>query len=327
MVDGTQGLRHTGRVPEITRATDTIAAIERVRAFNRCWTEVVRNLDGALLDTELSLAEGRVIHELHRRKRWQQRELRDRLGIDASFLTRVVRRLVDRDLLRTAVSPHDRRSTDLMLSPTGAAIAAELDRRSRDRIDALLSPLTDEQRATAIEAMSVLRHLLGPADRVEVPDIQIRSHHPGDLGWIAGRNGAVYADEFGWGDGYEALCAEIVAEFDRHFDPTGERAFIAAVDGARAGCALLKRREIDQAQIRLVLVERWARGLGLGTRLVDECVRFARDTGYVSIMLWTNDVLTDARRIYEAAGFELTEQSRHHSFGHDLVGQVWSLRL
>lgn len=311
--------------------------IEHVRAFNRRWTEVVRLLDRGLTDdTNLSPTEARVVCELHQRERSQQRQVRNRLDIDASFLTRVVRRLADRGLLDTIPSVGDGRAVDLTLTPAGRTVAVELTLRARDQIDVVLGELSDDQRASAIEAMSVLRHLIAPPRHEHTDDrhsdIVIRPHRPGDLGWIAGRNGAVYADEFGWGNGYEALCAEIVAEFDRTFDPTCERAFVVEVDGARAGCALLIRRRGDatpdgQAQIRLVLVERWARGLGLGRRLVDECLDFARAAGYASIMLWTNDVLVAARRIYERAGFELVEETPHHSFGHDLVGQVWSRRL
>ena len=195
-----------------------------------------------------------------------------------------------------------------------------------DELAARLAELTDEQRAAAIEALTVAANLLVP-DAVGDRTVIVRPHRDGDLGWIASRNGAVYADEFGWTDGYEALCAQIVAEFDRDFAEGRDRAFIAEVDGARAGCALVRQRTDDEAQIRLVLTERWARGLGLGRRLVGECIEFARAAGYSSVMLWTNDVLDAARHIYEAFGFELVEEDPHHSFGHDLVGQVWRLDL
>lgn len=195
-----------------------------------------------------------------------------------------------------------------------------------DELAARLDELTDDQRRAATEALTVAANLLVP-DAAGDRTVTVRPHRDGDLGWIASRNGAVYADEFGWTDGYEALCAQIVAEFDRDFTEGSDRAFIAEVDGARAGCALVRRRTDGEAQIRLVLTERWARGLGLGRRLVGECIDFARRAGYGSIMLWTNDVLDAARHIYESFGFELVEEDPHHSFGHDLVGQVWRLAL
>ncbi len=207
------------------------------------------------------------------------------------------------------------------------AVGRTLAESSAEELAARLDELTDEQRASATEALTVAVSLLAPDAVGTDRDVVIRPHRHGDLGWIASRNGAVYADEFGWGDGYEALCAQIVAEFDRDFTDGFDRAVIAEVDGARAGCALVRRSGDDESQIRLVLTERWARGLGLGRRLIEECIEFSRDAGYTSVMLWTNDVLHAARHIYESFGFELVEEDPHHSFGKQLVGQVWRLEL
>lgn len=299
--------------------------IDRVRAFNRRWTELLGLLDQGLLQTSHSLTEARVVFELAQQPVTERRALQDRLGIDASFLTRVLTRLEDRGLVTTTQSAFDGRALDLALTQTGQAAFAQLDERSRQQIAALTSQLTSGQNRDLVEAMGVVGLLLRPerADR----SISIRGLRPGDLGWVVQRHGAVYFDEFGWNADFEALIATIVADFQMHHKPDRENAWIAEVDGARAGCVFCCERDDTTAQLRILLVESWARGLQIGSRLVDECVTFARSAGYASITLWTNDVLAAARRIYEAAGFRLVDEERHHSFGHDLTGQNWTLEL
>lgn len=300
-------------------------SVERVREFNRGWTEVLELLDQGLLKTEHSLAEARVIFELAQRGSWERLELRDRLGMDASFLTRVLSRLEDKGLVVSTRSEKDGRALDLALTDAGKAAFEVLDARSAQQIGDLLAPLTREQQTTLIEAMTVISHLLGSG--ISHPDVTLRNLRPGDMGWVVSRHGAIYFDEFGWDADFEALVAKIVYDFHAGLKPGRENAWIAEVDGARAGCVFCCERDVDTAQLRILLVEPWARGLGLGTRLVNECVAFARSVGYSKMMLWTNDVLVSARRIYEAVGFELVEEEEHRSFGHDLVGQNWELDL
>jgi DNA-binding MarR family transcriptional regulator/GNAT superfamily N-acetyltransferase len=301
------------------------ATVERVRAFNRGWTEVLGLLDQSLLRTEHSLAEARVIFELARGDSCERLELRDRLGMDASFLTRVLGRLEDKGLVASTRSETDGRALDLALTNGGRQAFHVLDNRSAEQIGELLDPLTKEQQSTLIESMAVISHLVGP--RHQKCEISLRALEPGDLGWVVGRHGAVYFDEYGWDTDFEALVAQIVTDFHTAFKPERENAWIAEVDGGRAGCVFCCERDDETAQLRILLVEPWARGLGLGTRLVNECVAFAKEAGFSKMMLWTNDVLVSARRIYEAVGFELVEEEEHHTFGHDLVGQNWELDL
>ncbi len=299
--------------------------IDRIRAFNRTWTEVLGLLDQGLLETKHSLAEARVIFELAQRDDWERLELRERLGMDASFLTRVVTRLERDGLVESRPSERDGRAVVLQLTPSGRNAFAVLNGRSASQIAELVGPLSSDQRAQLVESMSIIAHLVRP--EATKRQVEFRSLGPGDMGWVIERHGAIYADEFDWNTDFEALVASIVTDFHRDFKPGRETAWIAEVDGARAGCVFCCERDADTAQLRILIVEPWARGLGLGRQLVDRCIEFAGQAGYSKVMLWTNDVLTSARRIYEAAGFELVESEEHHSFGHDLVGQNWELDL
>lgn len=304
-----------------------VTTVERVRAFNRGWTEVIGLLDHGLLDTEHSLAGARVLFELAQRDAWERLALRDQLGMDASFLTRVLTRLEAKQLVSSSPSQTDGRALDVALTSAGRRASGVLDARSSAQIDGLLAPLTTGQRAVLVESMALISHLLQPepGDR----HLTIRPLQPGDMGWVIQRHGAIYADEFGWNADFEALVARIVADHHTGFEPGRDAAWIAEVDGARAGCVFCchHTRQTDTAQLRILLVEPWARGQHIGTRLVDECIAFARAAGYTTLTLWTNDVLVAARHIYETAGFVLTDQDPHHSFGYDLVGQHWQLAL
>ncbi len=303
--------------------------VERIRAFNRRWTEVIGLLDAGLLDTPYSLPEARVLFELGRHRDeepCEQIELRRRLRMDPSYLTRVVARLKRAGLVTTQRSDVDRRHVRLALTPEGRAVAAELDRRSAAQISALLEPLSGDERRRVGAAIDTLDDILNDdpgADRQR--SVTVRGLGSGDLGWVIQRHGEIYHDEYGWDISFEALVAEIVATYFAHHRPGREQAWIAEVDGARAGCVFCCQRDDETAQLRILLVEPSARGLGIGRRLVDECIDFARSSGYRTIMLWTNDPLVSARRIYEAAGFTLVDEEPHHSFGHDLVGQNWEL--
>lgn len=251
--------------------------------------------------------------------------LRDRLGIDPSFLTRVLTRLQEQGLVTMVTSDIDGRRLTVSITAAGRAALRVLDERSADQIEQLVAPLTAGQRRTMSEAMTVITNLIGANDGSRT--LTLRGLLPGDMGWVIQRHGEIYFDEYGWDSSFEALVAGIVADYHANHLPGRENAWIAEVDGARAGCVFCCRRDEDTGQLRILLVESWARGSGTGSRLVDECVGFARSAGYRSIMLWTNDVLVSARRIYEAAGFRLVVEERHNSFGRELVGQNWELTL
>jgi len=301
------------------------STVSRIRSFNRGWTEILGLLDQGLLETEHSLTEARVIFELAQKDRWERLDLKNRLDMDHSHLTRVLSRLEEKRLVSSKKSSSDGRALSVALTPEGHEAFATLDQRSADQIGELIAPLSQDQRSGLIEAMTIIESVLGRASRER--EITIRGLRPGDMGWVIQRHGAIYADEFDWEADFEGLVARIVADYYEILELARENAWIAEVDGARAGCIFCCERDPETAQLRILLVEPWARGLGLGTRLVDKCIRFAKDAGYSRITLWTNDVLTSARRIYEAAAFELVEEERHHSFGHDLVGQNWQLEL
>jgi len=303
-------------------------AIERVRAFNRSWTEVLGLLDRHLLETNYTLTEARILFELGRSRVGVDRlDLRDRLAIDQSFLGRVLSGLQRSGLVSVVRDDADGRRHRLSLTAKGRIAYRDLDKRSAKQIRAMLVPLSLDQRRSMLESLTVLPALVRPGSQYQREDISMRGLEPGDLGWVVERHGAIYADEFGWNTDFEALVAHIVADYHDQHRVGRDNAWIATVDNARAGCVFCVERDASTAQLRILLVEPWARGLGIGARLVDECIAFARAAGYSSMMLWTNDVLVAARRIYQTAGFELSEEERHHSFGHDLVGQNWNLDL
>jgi DNA-binding MarR family transcriptional regulator/GNAT superfamily N-acetyltransferase len=302
--------------------------IAAVRAFNRFWSDRIGLLHAGLLDTPYSLTEARVLFELGQRPEGASidlAELRRALALDSGYLSRIVGRFKADGLVAARSSPDDGRRQVVELTGRGREVAADLGARSADQIAALLGPLPYEDRRSLVTAMDTIRELFGAAGTAR-PYV-IRPLRSGDLGWVVARHGIVYADEYGWDQTFEALVARIVADYVDHHVPGLENAWIAELDGDAAGCVFCVRRDDETAQLRLLLVEPKARGLGIGNRLVDECIRFARSVGYPCMALWTNDVLVSARRIYEAVGFELVEAEPHHSFGHDLVGQTWQLGL
>jgi len=299
-----------------------------VRRFNRLYTRQIGVLDEHLLHTPFSLAEARVIYELANQEHTTATELGAELGLDAGYLSRMLQGFQKRGLISKEPSPSDGRRTLLTLTDKGQDAFAQLNARSRDEIGAMLGTLPAPDQDRLLEAMQTIERLLGAPSQPEhkVPYL-LRPHQPGDMGWVVQRHGLLYSQEYGWNEQFEALVAEIVAQFVQRFDPVRERCWIAERDGENVGCVFLIQKSKTIAQLRLLLVEPKARGLGLGRRLVDECMRFARQAGYKKMILWTNDVLHAARRIYEKAGFRLVDEERHHSFGQDLVGQTWELGL
>ena len=306
----------------VPAAEDRVAS---VRAFNRFYTGVIGVLGEGLLDTPYSLTEARIVFELAQRDTTELAELRRAVGVDAGYLSRMLARFEADGIATRERSRTDGRRQVVGLTKAGRKTFGMLDQRAADDVHALLSQLPEDDQRRLVGAMDTIRGLFeGTASG---PTLVLRPPEPGDFGWMIGRNAALYADEYGWDETYEMLVSRIVADYLEHHDPRRERAWIAEVGADRVGAVLCVRHDDDVAQLRLLLVEPGARGLGVGTRLVDECIRFARRAAYSRIMLWTNDVLADARRIYERAGFELVEEEPHHSFGHDLVGQIWTRTL
>jgi len=300
-------------------------AVESVRRFNRFYTRQIGLLREGLLDTRFSLTQARVLYEIAHQKGIASKELGERLNLDAGFVSRLIGRFEKSGLLARQPSSRDGRLHHLALTRKGRTVFATLDRRSVAEIQAQLANLEPASRAKLVDSMNAIQSLLDP--RAEPPAVHLRAHRPGDMGWVISRHGAIYAQEYGWDMTFEALVAEIVARFIRNFDPERERCWIAEIAGERVGSIFLVQDSRAVAKLRLLLVEPAARGRGVGGRLVDECLAFARAAGYRKITLWTNDILHAARRIYQRAGFGLVEEERHHSFGHDLVGQNWELDL
>ena len=301
--------------------------IAELRAFTRFYTSVLGVLDEGLLHTPYSVTEARTMFELAQQEATDLADLRRRLGVDAGYMSRIVTRLEADGLLTRERSTVDGRRQVLRLTDQGRAVFATLDVRSAEQAAELLGRLPDPIQERVLAAMGMIRTVLGdePAERSRT--VVLRPPEPGDYGWVVARHGALYAAEYGWDASMEGLVARIAGDFVTDHDPEREAAWIAEVDGEPVGCVFCVARDETTAQLRLLLVEPSARGLGIGARLVDECLRFARRAGYASIVLWTNDVLVSARRIYEAAGFTLVEEEPHHSFGQDLVGQTWARDL
>ena len=300
--------------------------IAAVRRFTRFYTRHIGVLREGLHASPFSLAQARVLYELANRAAPTAADIARDLGLDAGYLSRILRGFAQHGFLARTRSQEDGRQTHLALTPAGREAFAPLDRGSHDEVAAMLAPLNEGAQAQLIEAMATVEQLLGERTR-DAPPYLLRPHQVGDMGWVVSRHGALYAQEYQWNVEFEALVAEIVAAFIRNFDARRERCWIAEIDGAPVGSVFLVKQSDDVAKLRLLLVEPQARGLGIGARLVSECIRFARLSGYRTITLWTNDILLAARRIYQAAGFRLVAEEKHHSFGHDLVGQNWQMEL
>ena len=308
--------------------SDVHARTEEVRRFNRFFTRLIGVVGEGVLDSPFSLAEVRVLFEIAHRPEAIAAEIARDLGLDAGYVSRLLSGLRRRGLVESSRSASDGRRSVLRLTPEGAETFAALDARSHEEIAGLLGGLSEGDQARVLAAMgSIERTFGGAAPRERAEPFVLRPNEPGDLGWVVHRHGALYAREYGWDARFEALVARIVAEFVERYDAARERCWIAERDGAIVGSVFLVRHEEDVAKLRMLYVEPEARGLGLGRRLVDECVRFARQAGYVKITLWTQSVLVAARRVYEGAGFELVASQPNHSFGHDLVSETWELTL
>lgn len=309
-------------------STESLRSVEAVRQFNRFYTRQIGLLREGLLASPFSLTEARVLYEIAHHEETTASHLAEELGLDPGYLSRILRGFHRRGLLDRRPSASDRRQILVSLTPEGQEAFAQLNAASRNEIQALLAPLSDPDRDRLVHAMQTISELLGARPEHRVPYI-LRPPESGDMGWVVHRHGVLYSTEYGWDEDFEALVAEIVAHFVRHYDPKRERCWIAEREGQNVGSVFLVQhpeRE-DVAKLRLLLVEPAARGLGIGKRLVQECTRFARQAGYRAITLWTNSVLHAARAIYEQEGYRLLAEEPHHCFGRDLVGQTWELEL
>ncbi|MEU0480680.1 helix-turn-helix domain-containing GNAT family N-acetyltransferase [Streptosporangium sp. NPDC006013] len=292
--------------------------VAEVRAFNRFYTRLIGVLHQGILDTPYSLTEMRVLFELDRADRMETGDLRRLLGLDAGYLSRMLAGFEGDGLVVRERSATDARRQVVELTDEGRTRFALFDGRAAEEVRELLAGVTDEDRGRLVASMATIEEILGAEPRTGSPYV-LRPLRPGDLGWVIHRHGTLYSSEQGWGMDFEALVARVAADYVDHHDPAREAGWIAEVDGERAGCVFCVRKDDETAQLRLLLVEPSARGMGIGSLLVAECVRFARAAGYRRMRLWTRDVLLGARRIYRTAGFELVEKEQHG----DIVDEIW----
>lgn len=300
--------------------------IESVRRFNRFYTKRIGVLHEGLLASPLSLTEVRVLYEIAHRENPTAADLARMLVLDAGYLSRILRGFERRGFVVKKPSQADGRRSLLALTPRGARAFASLDSRASHEVGAMMKSLGASEQVRLVKAMGAIEQLLGGESK-NASLFVLRSHQPGDMGWVVHRHGVLYAEEYGYNEEFEALVAEIVAKFIRYFDPQHERCWIAEMDGEIVGSVFLVKKSQTVSKLRLLLVEPKARGLGLGKRLVRECVRFARQAGYKKMTLWTQSDLYAARHLYRQAGFRRVHEERHHSFGRDLTAETWELDL
>lgn len=298
------------------------------RQFNRVYTRFIGTLNEGFLRTEFSLAEGRVLYELAANARTQAKEIAEALGLDAGYLSRILSKFEKARLVRRKTLKIDNRAANLMLTPRGRAAFRTLNTRSERQARTVLKGLSPQARAQFVDSIRAMNRIVSGESPKETT-YTLRTHRPGDMGVVVALEGAGYVAQFGWDGTFEAMAARIVADFVANFDRRRERCWIAEIEGRHVGHVFLVRHpEIPgMAKLRLLYVDPSARGLGLGQRLVNECIGFARDAGYERITLWTQSILSAAHRIYRNSGFHLVSEQPHHSFGKDLVGQTWELKL
>ena len=299
--------------------------VSAIRGFNRFYTRKIGVVDG-VASSPFSLAEARVLYELAHREQPTATDIRKELGLDAGYMSRILREFERRKLVTRERSKTDERQRFLSLTAKGREAFAPLDERSNRDVAAMLEKLSPTERKQLVDAVRTVGRLLGDKAQPRTPYL-LRQHQPGDMGWIVHRQAILYAEEYGWDGTYEALAAEIVAQFIKNYDPKCERCWIAEKDGERVGAVFVAKASGETAKLRLLHVEPEARGLGIGKRLVDECVRFARQAGYQKMTLWTQDILHAARHLYKQAGFRIVREEQHHSFGKDLTAETWELDL
>jgi len=313
----------------IPLAPDLEARIAAVRRFSRFYTRQLGLLQESLVHTRFSLTEARVLYELAHRDTVTASELAADLDLDHGYLSRILRRFGEDGLLAKKRAPDDGRQSLIAITAKGRKAFAPLNKGSHDQVAAMLEKLGAAEQARVVGAMNTVETLLGASSQSSpaVPAIVLRQHQPGDMGWVTSAHGALYAQEYGWDISFEALVGKITAGFIETFDAKRERCWIAELDGKRVGSVFVVQKNDEIAKLRLLIVDPRARGLKLGRRLVEECMRFAKAAGYSSMTLWTQSNLTAARGIYQRAGFKLVAKEPHHSFGVDLIGETWDIDL
>lgn len=300
--------------------------ITAVRQFNRFYTRQIGVLREGLLHTPHTLTESRVIFELANRADLTASDLGHELGLDAGYLSRILARLEQQGLLEKVRAENDGRQRLLRLTAEGQSAFAVLNQRSREEVSEMLGDLSEEDQQRLLKAMNTIEGIFNKGLKFSEPFF-LRQHEPGDMGWVTHRHGVLYAQQYAWDERFEALVAQIVSDFINNYKPARERCWIAEMDGEIVGSVFVVQYSETVAKLRLLLVEPTARGMGLGSRLVNECIRFAKRVGYQKMILWTNSILVEARHIYTKAGFKLIAEEAHHSYGHDLVGETWELTL
>ncbi|MEO8575250.1 MAG: bifunctional helix-turn-helix transcriptional regulator/GNAT family N-acetyltransferase [Gemmatimonadales bacterium] len=300
--------------------------VKAVRSFNRFYTRQIGALDEHLLHSPLSLGEARVLYELANNESPVASDIASSLGLDTGYLSRILSEFVKQGLVTRTRSRADGRQAPLSLTRKGRTLFAGINRASDEQVETLISTLRGPAQEQLVSSMQFIQRALGGTGNGG-RSLILREHRAGDIGWVIQRHGEIYADEYGWNTQFEALVGEIASKFLRGHDPARERCWIAERDGIKVGCVFLVEKSKSIAQLRLLLVEPSARGLGLGQRLVAECIAFARAAGYRRMRLWTNDVLISARKIYQAAGFRLIDEERHDSWGKPLTSQTWEMSL
>ncbi|HEY0848454.1 MAG TPA: helix-turn-helix domain-containing GNAT family N-acetyltransferase [Bradyrhizobium sp.] len=306
--------------------TDFNGQVAAIRGFNRFYTRKLGIIEPKLLHSSFTLQEARILYEIAHRPACTATDLNRDLGLDPGFLSRTLQALQRRQIVTRKPSKDDGRVNELSLTAKGRTAQAELERRSREEVGSLLASLDDTQRADVVRAMTTIEQTLErPAQKPAA--FILRSHRPGDIGWVISSQAKAYAEEYGWDISYEALVAEICAQFIKNYDASREHCWIAEAGGEPLGSIFLVNGGDDVAKLRLLLVEKKARGLGVGRALVEQCVSSARERGYKKMTLWTQSILVAARGIYQAVGFRRVKQEPHHSFGVDLVGETWEMEL
>jgi DNA-binding MarR family transcriptional regulator/GNAT superfamily N-acetyltransferase len=301
--------------------------VQAIRSFNRFYTKQIGVLREGLLKSSFALTEVRVLYEIAHREKATASELCKELDLDPGYLSRILSNFEKRGLIDKSPSEADGRQSLLSLTQQGQKTLAPLEARSNEEVAAMLGRLSEGEQTRLVEAMHCINRLLAPAPDTPQPPYLLRPHQPGDMGWVVHRHGVLYSQEYGYDERFEALIAEIVADFIQHFDPKRERCWIAEKDREIVGSVFLVKKSKTVAKLRLLLVEPAARGLGIGKRLVAECIRFARQVGYKKMTLWTQSDLPAARRIYEQAGFRLIRKKPHHSWDRELISETWDLKL
>ena len=302
-------------------------AVAEIRSFNRQYTKWVGALDRHHLGSDYSLVEVRVLYEIANHPNILARDIADQLELDAGYLSRILARFDRAGLIDRKTSVKDGRAVTLSLSVKGRNLFSELDKLAAERMSNAIAGLDEGQRARLTSAMGVVGQLINGPRSTASGEVVLREPRAGDYGWAVERHGVIYDAEFGWGPGFEGLVAELFGKFAQKHNPARERCWIAELNGERVGCVFVVEREPEVAQLRCLLVEPKARGHGVGSKLVNACVEFARSAGYRQMMLWTNKGLDSARKIYEAVGFRLVEEKAHRDFGPELIGQSWEMDL